>query len=186
VAVVSDPDRKLWDRWEGEPDDAWNAFRVYRDLPPNRRQIRKVASMSFDKLCRWHREFDWFTRCQAFDEANKELFTEEVRRQYLATAAIEYARSVEEQIGDMRELWDREVAKLLERSRDSEMNMLKPTELLKLGELKFRAERLVSGQTTENVGTSDVDYDNLSSEELLQLNELMTKAIKKGAKAGSE
>jgi hypothetical protein len=178
LVVVSN----LWDRWEGEPDDAWNAFRAYLDMPPDRRRIDKTSVARKETIGRWYRDFDWYKRVTAFDEQNEAIYTAELRREYLNKAAVEHARYTETQLSDMQELWDREIVKLLDSVRKSDQYILKVRDLLKLGEMKFKMERLLSGQTTENVGTTEIDYDNLSADELLKLNELMEKAIKKGAK----
>jgi hypothetical protein len=83
-------------------------------------------------------------------------------------------------LASVRELTTKEFGKLVESSRNSEMpGLVKPNTLVRMAEVVVKLDRLVRGETTENVGTTDMDLSQLSPEELRTMHELMTKAEKK-------
>lgn len=165
-----------WERQASETEEAWLAFRSYRDSPPDQRSITRAASVRLSTLSKWYREHSWEDRCRAYDAMFDKVRVEEREAIYRRKArenAIDHMLI----LADMKDLVGREFAKLREASRDSDMHgLVKAADLIKLAETMIKLERLVAGQTTENVGTTDLDLAKLSLDEIRTMNELMTKA----------
>lgn len=62
----------LWERQPEEPPRAFNAFTIYRDLPPTSRTIAKTAEIIGHKgasgCLNWSSRYQWVERAAAFDE----------------------------------------------------------------------------------------------------------------------
>ena len=77
IADFAGPRRAYWDRLPDEPDAAWRAFELYRDLGPGTRSQRALgALLELDDaytaapaadIRRWSVEWHWVARCSAFD-----------------------------------------------------------------------------------------------------------------------
>ncbi|MEV4557173.1 hypothetical protein AB0K51_09260 [Kitasatospora sp. NPDC049285] len=78
AANTADP----WERQEGEPTKAYEAFTAYRDQGPAR-SITKVAQ-ELDKsralIGRWSRSYAWVLRAAAWDRDQDRLFLAEQRQ----------------------------------------------------------------------------------------------------------
>lgn len=171
---------KIPEPWEQQPEEspeAWLAFRAYRDMPPNERQIRRAGTAPATTLSRWYRDHNWRQRVLAFDAVFDRIRVEERETVFRKSARdMEIDHIVA--LADLRDLFTREVSKLNEASRNSpEMpGLIKPGELIKMAEVVIKLERLARGQTTENVGTTDLDLSGLTLDEVCALQALMTKA----------
>ena len=72
-----------WERWPLEPEEAWLAFELYRDLGPGSRSQRAVstalatdassAAHSAWRVRQWSVDWHWVERCRAHDEAGNRL-----------------------------------------------------------------------------------------------------------------
>lgn len=164
-----------WERQPDESEEAWLAFRAYRDMPPEQRLIRRTAVKSVAVLTRWYRDHDWIGRCKAFD-AHVDSVSVEERKRILEMASRDLAYDHALMLADARELVTRELGKLVSVSRDSEMHgLLKPSEVIKLFETTVKLDRLVRGESTENI-REEVDISKLSLDEVRELGRLMRKA----------
>src|SRR6266542_6115132 len=76
-----------WERQVGEPDRAWRAFRVYRDLGPGVRSLSRVGKelgvtrQNVDKMAARH---GWRERVEAYDREQDRIESaelEETRRE---------------------------------------------------------------------------------------------------------
>ncbi len=64
-----------WDKLDREPERAWQAFRIYRDLG-DERSLTKVAgqfSCSKQNIHKWSRRWSWQLRIDAYDRRLDEL-----------------------------------------------------------------------------------------------------------------
>lgn len=176
---VTDP----WERQASETEEAWLAFRAYREMIPQERRIKHAATKAIPTLSKWYRDHSWEERCKAYDAKFDKIDVEERERMYRRKAK-EIAIDHMSMLSNARELVQRELTKLLETSRQSEMHgLIKPRELQGLFEMVIKLDRLVRGETTENVGTT-IDYSGLNPDELETLEKLLTKATKKSDDAG--
>lgn len=67
---VNAPDPLPWERQRGEPEKAWQAFRIFMDLSPNDRTLTNVAralGRSKQLAKRWANDHDWYERVRARD-----------------------------------------------------------------------------------------------------------------------
>ncbi len=172
------PPPQPWERQEAETEEAWAAFRTYRDMPPDARMMTRAATRSTATLSKWFNEHGWAARCREYDAKFDSIRVEEREAMYRRQAqqiAIDHMLM----LSDARELVQREVAKWTAASRDSAMHgLVKVADLTKLFEMVVKLDRLVRGETTENVGSKDLNYANLSTDELDTLNALLDKACK--------
>ncbi len=172
------PLKDPWERQDAESEEAWLAFRAYRDMIPEERRITHAAARSTPTLSKWYRDHSWEERCRGFDAKFDAINVEERERMYRRKAK-EIAIDHMCMLADARELVKRELTKLLETSRESKMHgLIKPRELQGLFDMVVKLDRLVRGETTENIGTT-LDYSGLSPDELDTLNVLLEKATKK-------
>ena len=68
--------KELWDRLENEPERAYRAFEVYRNLPSSERTLISAyrlhvgnpdAAKPSDTWSRWFNQYGWRERAQAHD-----------------------------------------------------------------------------------------------------------------------
>lgn len=168
-----------WERQEGESEEAWLAFRAYRDMPPDERQVKRAAVARMHRLSQWYRDHNWSDRCKSYDAKFDAIRVEEREAMY-RRASRQVAIDHMVLLADARELITREMSKLVSASRDTEVHgLIKPEALIKLCETTVKLDRLVRGETTENVGKTDVDLSKLSLDEIRTLHGLLAKAEKK-------
>lgn len=164
-----------WERQPTESEEAWLAFRAYRDMPPEQRILRRSAVKTVEVLSRWYRDHNWIDRCKAFD-AHVDHVSIEERKRILEMASRDLAYDHAIMLADARELVSRELGKLVTVSRDTDMHgLLKPSEVIKLFDTTIKLDRLVRGQSTENI-KEEVDVSKLSLDEARELARLMRKA----------
>lgn len=80
---MSEEAREIWERQDGETTKAYRAFSLYRDMPPSRRSIARVAKAINDELVRqggqrkpylvrqcqkWSSKYRWVERAHAYDD----------------------------------------------------------------------------------------------------------------------
>jgi len=164
---------KPWDRQPTEPDDAWEAFKKYRSQQ-HPRHAAKVYGYPVADRARWFVDYHWTDRCKAYD-----LYLEGVYHDEFEARFRDGARAMAEahlaMLKDARELAAMELEKMRRVSEESEQyGVMKAGELIKLLEASIKLERLVRGESTENVQQS-MDLSKLSVDELKLWNDLQEK-----------
>lgn len=173
VHIPGPPPPLPWERQSVETDDAWRAFKAFRDARPPRRQ-RSVVGFSTNTICQWYNDFNWPGRCSAYD-AHMEKIAQGERESILRQAASEVSAEHMAMIQTARHLAQLELDKLLDASNQCETNLLRPGEVIKLSEAVVKLDRLVRGESTESV-EHNVDLSRLSIDELRTMRELTKKA----------
>jgi hypothetical protein len=176
--VVADGAR-LWDRRQDEAPIAYEVFSIYRDMG-QARSLERLYRIFADsqQIKYWSQLYSWQSRCAAFDHC----------------AAVETNRRVEEGIAEAtkrhrritrlaQKLAIRELRWYLEKAKDTGRfeRLMTGSQLAKLMKDSITLERLILGEATERIeggGEADIDYSQLSVEELGALHELLTKAKK--------
>lgn len=166
----------IWTRQGYEDDAAWTAFEAYRDQTRPRKLIRPGAGATAD-LSRWYRENRWPERVAAYDMHMDEILLSE-REALTRQAAKEIATEHMGILRDARDLVAREMAKLLATSEKSEIETLKPREVVAMVDAVIKFDRLIHDQATERVDTK-VDLSGLGVEDLRKLKEIRDKVDKK-------
>lgn len=76
---------KVWEKQEKENSKAFNAFRIYRDMPPHERTLQRTCDKLGRKwgsyhtqLEKWSSENNWIKRCEEWD-AYRDRHTERQR-----------------------------------------------------------------------------------------------------------
>lgn len=166
-------DVKPWERQVGEPEQAYDAFKQYCF------HIRRIAYASvkygaaeLQALAhewRWQeRALEWDRHIERVRTAEREAFIRNDEKERLAKwmAALETAGA----------LVDREMTKLLHESQKSQMSgLIKPSDLNKLMVTWITMQRLVHGESTENVDVKDARLERLSLDELKELQRIHAK-----------
>jgi hypothetical protein len=155
-----------WERQPGEPDKAWQAFQIYRDMPPGLRSISATAKTLgkgsrgvYDMAERAKRDGrDWHSRVEAFDRENdrrERAELEEERRR--ANARHRQAASGAHGLAMRRLFGDREHDGLDPFTLDVDAAIA----LLREG---FKQERVTLGMATDLLGqTGQVSAREVSS-----------------------
>jgi len=174
---MSDEESKVtvdvWDRLPTEDDTQWGAFRNYRDMLPPRR-IKDASIKSTATLSAWYNQFNWAARVLAYDQHLDQMRRAEREALIKADARERAARHLS-LVHGVQDVLDRELAKLAADSTASEAwGLLKVGEFTALMESAIKLERLVRGETTENVGVKR-DLSKLSLDELRTLRDLEKK-----------
>jgi hypothetical protein len=164
-----------WDRQTQDTDESWPAFQIFRDMRRPRTLYLAPGNVRvpIELARKWHRDHDWKTRVDAFDEYLDDLRTQEVEaltKQSAAEVVAEHMATLK----SARELVAREIEKLLGMSKESENTALRPRELTSLLEAVIKYDRLIRDQSTEKTETS-LDLSKLSIDELKTLEQLHRK-----------
>lgn len=167
-----------YERWTDEPEEAFNAFVQYRDQTAPR-SVGKVYGARNMQLLAWCTNFQWRERALEYDRHHDRIrreVTENILKQTTASVAAEHMLLLK----DARELVARELSKLVEASRNSTMpGLLKSSDLVRMTDMVVKLDRLIRGETTDNLGatvTEDLDYSKLTLDEIRQLKALRAKA----------
>lgn len=168
---------KIWERLPVEDDDAWGAFSGYLGMHPRERSVKRAGSYGTARKTAWYRDHNWEDRCAAYDKHMFAIVQKE-REELFKRSAKEMAQEHASMLADVRDLGARELAKWNEASRLSDvpgMGGTKLKDVVKIVETAIKLQRLVNGETTENVG-GGLDLTKLSEEEAETLFALMQKA----------
>lgn len=168
-----------WERQPGEPDEAWLAFRAYRDSPPHARRVSRTIAVQALTLGKWFREWNWRQRVDAYDAVTDEIVLEE-RRALQRQTARELALDHMTMIADFRDFVGTEMAKWVTLAKENEGTApnVKPQDLAKIADVAVKLDRLVRGETTESIGTPNLDLSKLNPEDLEAMLVLLDKAKK--------
>jgi hypothetical protein len=141
-----------WERRRNEPEKAWVAFKLYRDLGAGDRSIRRVAQDTGKcetTLREWANEFHWAERAEEFDrylDRQDQAYIEEVRK-----AAISQRMQAAGLMIDVA------VAQLRRWVNDAAMGIspkISPSDAARLVETGTKIQRLEMGESTENIGVN--------------------------------
>lgn len=196
IARKSTPHRQsthlLWERWSSEPDYEWAWFLRARDggafygAHPGRRAPRTLlaewdgeADMPTEsQLKRMARTWSWGVRFREYDRHLDR--TGRVRTDKVIKEAWAKQRRV---CAQMLEMCNVEMGKYLKMAKDSDFPLeLTPDKLARVAEAAIKMERLMQGESTENVahntGAAEA-LKELSTEELYDLQKI-TKKLETG------
>jgi hypothetical protein len=163
-----------WERQPGEPEEPWRAFQAYRDQVPPRGLGRIYLKEGSSVRLQWFNEWRWQERAVSFDRHTDAIRVAE-REEVLKQNEKERTARQLGQIKAVQDIIDRELAKLARDTEKTEaFGLVKVSELNKLLANAITLERLIHGESTQNVDV-DVNLDNLSPEELRQLRDLQKK-----------
>lgn len=168
------------DPWERQPydsDESWPVFQAYRDqTPPRRGLLVSLRGRSVDpiKVARWYRDHYWAERVAEYDR-----HLDSIRR---AETEAALAKSAREAMADHvalieqgKEIALRELEKLLATVKESPAEVLKPRDVIRLMDATIKFDRLIRGETTENVNVEGPDFSHLTDEQLAALDALIAK-----------
>ena len=170
-----------WTRQPCDTDKRWRAFVHYRDMDPPR-SLRKTAEelgKSLSQLRSWCWQDGWSNRCAEYDRWL------DMRRTAAIVAVLEEdgrtrgARHVK-LLRDMQDAAAHVVRGWLKRIADNPQAMLhefSPKDVTQMVKAAITLERLVHGESTQNVDTKHgFDLSRLSVEELDTMRMLEAKA----------
>ncbi len=163
---------EVWEKQQGEPDSAFQAFAEYRDQRAPRRLRQPMAQMSA-----WYREYSWPERVALWD-----MHLDDIRRAEKEALVKQDARAVAIEhmsMGkDLRDLFMLECGKFLKACQESEMPMVtKVSDITKLADMAVKIDRLIRDQATERVENTS-DLSTLSLEDLKTLRSIVAKTEK--------
>jgi len=162
-----------WEQQPNESSDLFESFRIFRDMGPGR-TLARVAEQTGVPLptiksrSSGHR---WLERVTAYD-----AHLDRVRTTAVAEDAASRAKSSRDAVGLLGQSVLLELTKLLDDARKASFSAMKVRDLIKATDCLVRLQRLVDGESTENVAVRSVSYENLSNEELNTLAAIADKA----------
>jgi len=170
---------KPWERQEAEPDDAWTAFRMYRDQMTGPGATRSYARLGvrLETALAWMNKYQWKERCLAWDRHVDEIRQEE-KTALLAQDAREVTASHMAMVATGKSLVSRELAKLdaLSAKAGEAPGPFTLHALTRLAEVTVKLDRLVRGESTEKI---EVDLSKLTDEELSAYEKILEKVTKR-------
>ena len=155
--------------WERQPEpidtnETWPWFVKYRDMILPRNMTRLRVSMpgtvapTLQSLMDMARVGLWQDRVRAWDE-----YLDSIRREEMASAvkvnAQEQAFREQELLNLKHEISSRELAKMLKTVEGTEMETLKPRDVLAIADSSIKQGRLDSGKATERIEMRDMSKE---------------------------
>jgi hypothetical protein len=160
-----------WSRQSYDTDESWPIFEAYRDQRPPRRGllvIFKGRAVNPIKVAGWFREHFWEQRVALFDAYLDDIRLKE-RESLLRQSEREITSEHMEILAHSREIARRELAKLLATVEESAGEVVRTRDLIRLMDYTVKLDRLVRGQSTENVQESGPDLSKLSDSDLAEI-----------------
>lgn len=114
----------IWDRLPGETDKAWEAFRIYRDMPlfgpkTEKRSLQNLMDIightSMGTTQMWSVKYRWQARCRAYD-SYKGIKADEFRQVALQEYQENLISRSSQQVAAMDEVIDNTLSKLMEQA----------------------------------------------------------------------
>jgi hypothetical protein len=184
--------RKIWEQWDDESPQAFEAFEIYRDQPKGKRsgvRVGKKLGKSAGLIERWSSKYQWKKRSQAWDDEEthrrnkirlqeiERTEKEETRRKILEDMNERHARQAQAfstVISKLEAEFGERVTKGTAENQLSQMPMEKLLDDIIRGASVqpklHEAERVARGvHPTHNVNVAMVDVTELSDEELARL-----------------
>lgn len=167
---VAPADRQPWERLPEEGEREWAAFKAYRDMEPPRDFQRagflggvRVAAA---ELHRWYRNHRWAERSAAYDVLTDRIVAEH-RKKVLERSAEDITAEHLVTLQRLRRVLLLEVQKYVESAEASAApGLIKPSDLKGLLEASVKLDRLIRGETTEEVGVQKTDLSEMSIDEI--------------------
>jgi len=169
---------RVLDPWERQPydtDESWPVFQAYRDQkPPRRGLLVSFRGRPVDpiKVARWFREHFWGERVAEWDRHLDAIRVSEMESA-LAKSTREAMADHVQLVEQAKEIASRELEKLLATVKDSAVEVLKPRDLTRLLDSTIKLDRLIRGETTENVNVDGPDLSHLTDEQLSALDSML-------------
>lgn len=166
-----------WERQPYDTDESWSVFVEYRDQVPPRRGLQifvKGRAVSPIRVATWMREHYWTERVAEYDRHLDDIRRREreaILRQSTKDITAEHMRI----LATARDIAHREISKLQATVVESAGEVLRPRDLFALIESATKLDRLIRGESTENVQESGPDLSGLSEEELAALGSMLEK-----------
>lgn len=168
---------EIWQYQEGlDTHASFVAFRYFLGLTPPR-ELKNVCigtEFNLNTVRAWSSSCRWFSRAAAWDDYMARIAAEETESIVRRTAE-ERATKALLTLERMHAILDHEVLKLHAQSVGTALPVMNAAQMVKLAESAIKLERLVRGDTTENVGNT-LDLTQLTDEELAALDALSRKA----------
>lgn len=164
-----------WERQDGEPELAYEAFKgfVFQTLP--RRLHHSSVKHGHAELSTLYNEWRWQERALAYDRYTERQRQAE-RDAILRQDEKERVAKMVSMLEGVADVIEREMAKLIRDSRTSQaFGLIKPSDLNKLMTSYITFQRLIHGESTENVATVDASLSKLSLDELKELARIQAK-----------
>jgi hypothetical protein len=166
---------RAWERQDGEPENAYEAFKGYVYQTPPRRLVHSSVKHGTSELSNLYNEWRWQERSLAYDRHVQKIRDDEREALFRQDEKDRVGKMLTVLEG-MGEVLTREVGKLMKDSMASQVSgLLKPSELNKLMVTWITMQRLIHGESTSNVGVVDPSLEKLSIEELRELQRLQAK-----------
>jgi hypothetical protein len=176
----------LWLRQACDTDESWDAFKAYRDMAPPRNMARIYVNrvqVPIAKVSSWLRDHNWRDRCRAYDNHMEEILITQ-REDFLRQKTVEITADWMCALKDAREIIAKELMRLRQTSEESDgPGLLKPNELVRLMDMVIKYDRLLRGESTEQIDTK-VDLSQLSVEDLRELKRMHEKISSGGSRSG--
>lgn len=166
----------IWERWEGEEETAYAAFRYYLELTAPRRinSLYLVQTVALPTLYTWAARYQWQRRAEAFDAHFRQVRDEHLEA-LLKEDAKQIAQKHAELLADWRDIVGIELAKHLAQIKSTPRSMLSFAEIVRAGDMVIKADRLIRDLATDVV---QLDMGEASLEQLKELREQAMRVIK--------
>jgi len=166
--------RELWDRLDSEPERAYRAFEVYRNLPSAERTLisayrRHVgnpdAAKPSDTWSGWSRHFAWRERAAAYD-AHIDRLREKSMEKVIQQEAEEQARQLERMRGRFNELMTIAYCEAMDYLESGDfLSRMRPQDALSVMKLHFEVAQKMGDTNTQSTD-SQVDWSEDEQREL--------------------
>ncbi len=168
-------DTKPWERQDTEPEIAYEAFKGYCFQTPPRRMQHASVKHGMAEVSALYNEWNWKERALAWDRHMDRIRVEQ-RENLLKQDEKDRLEKMMVVLETTGEVLSREMAKLLRESEKSTMSgLVKPADLIKMSTMWITMQRLIHGQSTENVNVQDERLEKLSLDELRELQRIQAK-----------
>jgi hypothetical protein len=153
-----------WDRRQDEPSKAHAGLLAYLELPPQSRSIAKAAKalgVPTSTAKTWSAKFQWGSRADAHAAylARKAMRATE-------DSTVRDARRAAKSVSALLTVALEEARKLIVQSKGSDDSIASPKVVVELVHAAVKLQRLIAGESTENVDVVErVDLTKLSDEE---------------------
>lgn len=166
-----------WDRQPEETEDEYTTFYGYLHQAPPRRLLHCTARMGTGRLYQVAADWNWGVRVAAYDRHVHEI-REQEREALLREDERSRTATHLSMLKGVQQVVQRELAKLVRDTAKSEaFGTVRVSDLNKLLTQSVTLERLVRGESTENVAMVDVDITRLTVDELRELQRLQAKMV---------
>jgi hypothetical protein len=170
--------KELWDRLENEPERAYRAFEVYRNLPSAERTLiaayrqhvgNPEAAKPSDTWSRWSSEFAWRERAAAYD-AHIDRLRQKWMEKVIQQQAEEQARQVDRIRGRFNELMTVAYERAIEYLESEDfVRQMRPQDVINI--MKLHLEVIQKLEDTHTQSTDSVV--DLSEDEQRELDRIV-------------